>query len=125
VREEEAARERLARLPLRVLATEEVAAAARLSDACLALRGTYVEDLPRHARVLEALDGDLGAMIQRLSRWADEARPVDAFFRIAPSVADPLAAGTADPHRLSAANELHDPGRPQTAKDRETRLGVD
>lgn len=115
LREEDAARERLAGLPLRVLATEDVAAAARLSDACLALRGTYVEDLPRHARVLEALSGDLGAMIQRLILWADEARPVDAFYRIAPAGEDTLTAGT---RRLSASDELHDPALHQAAEDR-------
>lgn len=115
VREEQTARERLARLPLRVLETEEVAATARLSDACLALRGTYVEDLPRHARVLEALGGDLRAMVQRLIRWAEEARPVDAFFRIEPAHGETLTAGT---RRLSAADELDGPGLHQAAEDR-------
>ena len=114
-REEEAARDRLARLPLRVLSAEAVAAAARLSNACLALRGTYVEDLPRHARVLEALGGDLGAMIQRLRRWADEARSVDAFYRIAPAGEHTLTAGT---QRRSAADELHDPALHQAPEDR-------
>jgi predicted aminopeptidase len=73
-------RERLAALPLRALDREWVASSARLSDACLALRGTYVRDGPRHAEVLRALDGDLVAMIARLSLWADEDRPIEAFF---------------------------------------------
>ncbi len=114
-REEQAARDRLARLPLRVLATDEVAAGTRLTDACLALRGTYVDDLPRHARVLEALGGDLGAMIRRLRRWADEGRSVDAFYRIVPAGADTLTAGA---RRRSAPDELHDPALHQAAEDR-------
>ncbi len=80
-----AARAALARLPLRVLDAERVASAARLSDACLALRGTYVRDLPRHARVLASLDGDLTAMIERLRLWAKESRPGADFF-VDPSV---------------------------------------
>jgi predicted aminopeptidase len=78
--EEEEARAELASLSLRVLSPERVARAARLSDACLALRGTYVEDLPRHAAVLEALDGNLVSLIARLSLWSEEARSVEEFF---------------------------------------------
>jgi len=115
LREEDATRDRLAQLPLRVLSAEKMAAAARLSDACLALRGTYVEDLPRHARVLEALGGDLRAMIRRLRRWADEARSVDTFYRIAPSGEATRTAGTRQP---SAPDERHDPALHQAAEDR-------
>ncbi|MCP4906391.1 MAG: aminopeptidase [bacterium] len=74
------ARAELAKIPLRVLEAEKVAIAARLSDACLALRGTYIRDLPRHARVLASLDGDLNAMIERLRLWADESRSSADFF---------------------------------------------
>lgn len=77
-------REDLAALPLRVLDPQRVASEARLSDACLALQGTYVRDLPRHAKVLAALDGDLVAMIARLSEWADSERPVEDFFQVSP-----------------------------------------
>jgi len=56
---EERVREELAALPLHVLDPEAVAEGARLSNACMALRGTYVRDLPRHAQVLAALDGNL------------------------------------------------------------------
>jgi len=76
------ARAELAALPLEVLDAERVARAARLSDACLALRGTYVRDTPRHAAVLAALDGDLRAMVERLARWAEEEQPVETFFEI-------------------------------------------
>ena len=79
---EDEARREIAALPLRVLDSGELAANARLSDACLSLRGTYVRDLPRHERLLAALAGDLPAMIDRLRRWADESRPVDAFFSL-------------------------------------------
>jgi predicted aminopeptidase len=72
----------LAALPLRVLDPERVASRARLSDACLALRGTYVQDLPRHAQLLTELDGDLEAMIARLTEWADGDRATEDFFRI-------------------------------------------
>ena len=74
-------RKDLAALPLRALDPERVASGARLSDACLALRGTYVRDLPRHLRVLAALGGDLEAMIARLAEWADSNRPTRDFFR--------------------------------------------
>ncbi len=75
-------REELAALPLRALDPKRVAAGARLSDSCLALRGTYIRDLPRHAQVLTALGGDLEAMIARLAEWADRNRPTEDFFRV-------------------------------------------
>lgn len=75
-------RARLAALPLRVLDPERVVRRVRLSDPCLALRGTYVRDAPRHAAVLAALGGDLPAMIDRLRRWEDEDLPVEAFFDV-------------------------------------------
>ena len=92
---EQEARAALAALPLRVLDAEKVARASRLSDACLALRGTYVRDLPRHAQVLEALDGDLAAVIARLSRWAEEDRRIEDFFEIRAS-SGPLTTNTTD-----------------------------
>jgi len=75
-------RAELAALPLRVLDPERVASGARLSNACLALRGTYVQDLPRHERLLMALGGNLEAMIARLAEWADTNRPIADFFRV-------------------------------------------
>ena len=79
---ESKARKDLATLPLRVLDAEAVATDVRLSDACLALRGTYVEDGPRHAEVLIALDGDLEAMIARLSKWAELDRSAEEFYDV-------------------------------------------
>jgi predicted aminopeptidase len=61
-------RQELAALPLHVIDAVAVAARARLSNACLALRGTYIRDLPRHAEFLDALGGDLPALIERLVR---------------------------------------------------------
>ena len=72
----------LAVLPLAVLEPTWVAADARLSDACLALRGTYSRDLPRHEKLLAALDGDLEAMIHHLVEWARRGESPDRFFAI-------------------------------------------
>ena len=70
----------LAVLPLTVLQPAAVAADARLSDACLALRGTYSRDLPRHEQLLAALGGDLDAMIHHLVEWAKRKESPDHFF---------------------------------------------
>ncbi|MEM9173815.1 MAG: aminopeptidase [Myxococcota bacterium] len=79
---EAALRAELAAMPLAAYDPTRVAERTRLSDPCLALRGAYVRDGPRHATVLEALGGDLRAMIRRLVRWADEGRDVEAFFDV-------------------------------------------
>ena len=83
-------RAELAALPLRVLDPAKVASQARLGNACLALRGTYVRDLPRHAAVLRALDGDLEAMIRRLIETADGKRSIEEFYAV-PSPSPVLA----------------------------------
>lgn len=72
----------LAAMPLAVLDPRAVAAEARLSDACLALRGTYSRDLPRHAELLESFGGDLDAMIDHLVDWAKRGEPPERFFTI-------------------------------------------
>jgi len=102
-------RSRMAELPLRVLEAERVSRAARLSDACLALRGTYVRDLPRHARVLDALGGDLAAMVERVSLWARESRPVEAFYTVDPPVdpaIDPAPVSSNEQPDRSATGQL-------------------
>jgi predicted aminopeptidase len=76
------ARAALAALPLVVIDAERVASNARLSDACLALRGTYVQNLPRHADVYAALGGDLGLMIERLRTFSEDERESEAFFDV-------------------------------------------
>ena len=83
------ARAALAALPLSVIDAARVAEKSRLSDACLALRGTYLQDLPRHAEVFSALGGDLRQMIDRLRRFADDARESEAFFDVADIAATP------------------------------------
>ncbi|HIK86111.1 MAG TPA: hypothetical protein EYG08_13465 [Myxococcales bacterium] len=80
-------REKLAALPLRVYDPMAVATDARLSDACLALRGTYLDDGPRHEKVLAALGGDLSAMIARLSHWAKTKRSAEEFYDLSASEA--------------------------------------
>lgn len=79
---ERVARGELAALPLEVMDPGLLAAEARLSDACLALRGTYARDLPRHAALLEALGGDLPALIARLVDWEARGEPVEGFFEL-------------------------------------------
>ena len=81
-------RETLAALPLAVLDARGVAERARLSDACLALRGTYIADLARHERVYLALQEELPRMIERLRLWADEERPPERFFDVSDLEAD-------------------------------------
>ncbi|MFK7895907.1 MAG: aminopeptidase [Myxococcota bacterium] len=78
---EDEMRDRLRELPLAVYSGERVAEKARLSDACLALGGTYAEALPDHEALFEALGGDLEAQIQRLVRWSEEERSVESFFQ--------------------------------------------
>lgn len=92
---EAALRARLAATPLAVYDPFQVAERARLSDPCVALRGSYVRDARRHAAVLEALDGSLPAMIERLKHWASEEREVEAFFDV-PSGAPAEGAGDPD-----------------------------
>jgi hypothetical protein len=79
---EVAARAEFAALPLAVIDAEAVSVRARLSDACLVLRGAYVADGPRHTAVLAALGDDLPAMLGRLRIWAEEERELEAFFEV-------------------------------------------
>ena len=98
---EDRVRAELAALPLRVLDAQRIAERVRLSNACLALRGTYVRDLPRHARVLAALGGDLGRMIARLRSWAETGSPVEEFYRVDSGEA-PASSGTSGEHHGSS-----------------------
>lgn len=90
------ARQRLAALPFAELDAERIARLARLGNACLALRGTYVDDGPRHAAVLDSLGGDLPALIKRLRAAAKTSRPADEFY--VPLVAGKIA-GTVSENR--------------------------
>lgn len=80
---ERVVRGELATLPLEILDPAVVAAEARLSDACLALRGTYSRDLPRHVELLESLGGDLDALIAHLVAWSERSEPPERFFTVA------------------------------------------
>jgi predicted aminopeptidase len=59
----EQGREQLAALPLSSEAAHRRAARIALNDACLALAGTYEDDLGRYASRLEELGGDLEAFV--------------------------------------------------------------
>jgi len=74
------ARAQIADLPLRVRPATAIAESLRLGDACMALRGTYSQDLRAHARLLESLDGDLAGFVLRLRQAAEAQDPRDAFF---------------------------------------------
>ncbi|MBW2697640.1 MAG: aminopeptidase [Deltaproteobacteria bacterium] len=77
---ENATRTRLAALSLRTWDAARLAERVRLNDACLALRGAYVSDTPRHALVLESLDGDLVRFVERLRGVAQDDDPRASFF---------------------------------------------
>jgi len=77
---EQRGRTTLAQLSLAGYEAPELAERIPLGDACLALRGTYTDDLPRHEAVLADLDGDLTAFIRRLVRAAEREEPRAVFF---------------------------------------------
>ena len=66
----------LGRLDFATRDAGELAEAVRLNDACLAWYGTYYAEMPRYAALLEALGGDLVALIAKLRAAAetDDAR---------------------------------------------------
>jgi predicted aminopeptidase len=68
-------RRRLAALPLRTRDPARLAEAARLNDACQALVGAYHADLPRYARLLETLGGDLPRFVSRAREAASAPDP--------------------------------------------------
>lgn len=75
------AREQLRALALTTYNPQQLADNIALNDACLALRGTYTEEIPRFETVLASLDGDLTAFIARLRDAATDANPEAKFFR--------------------------------------------
>ena len=70
---ESAARERLASLPLTLSDPRKLAAALKLNDACLALRGTYAGDLTRHEQAFRALGRNLPQFVAHLRKTMGEA----------------------------------------------------
>jgi len=74
------ARARLAALPLQVADARRLSEGARINDACLAIRGTYVADSERYREVLMRLDGDLSLFVARLREVAEADDPSAAFF---------------------------------------------
>jgi predicted aminopeptidase len=77
---EAAARKRIGALALSTRDAARTAERLRLNDACVALRGTYTADIPRHALQLDRLDGDLPRFIDRLRSVADADDPRARFF---------------------------------------------
>jgi predicted aminopeptidase len=77
------ARGEIAALPLRRKDNAALATRIRLGDACLALRGTYSDDLELHAALLRSLGGDLRAFVARLAEAASADAPREAFFTAA------------------------------------------
>jgi len=73
---EDAARARVAALALSTIDTTALAARLRTNDACLALEGTYTQDLPRYEAALERFGGDLRALVAaaRLAARASDPR---------------------------------------------------
>ncbi len=82
---EETARGRLARLPLEGRDPERVAAAARLNDACIALTGTYSDDLDSYAEALRDLGSDLRAFVARFREAAGADDPRAALLSAIPT----------------------------------------
>lgn len=81
------ARAELAALDLTTRNAALLAERVRLGDACLALRGAYVQDTAHHQAVLDALDGDLGAFVARLIEAGEADDPRSTFFALdAPSL---------------------------------------
>ncbi len=78
---EEEARKRLLSLPLATYDPEQFSDSIALNDACLALRGTYSEDIPLFEVALAQEGGDLSALIARLRAAAETEKPRAAFFR--------------------------------------------
>lgn len=99
------AREELAALPLTTRDPAQIARDVRLNDACLALRGTYAADLPRHERLLAALGGDLHAYVAHLVAARDADDPRAAVFGAPP------AAVKGSPRPESASRALRLTGR--------------
>ena len=82
------ARSELAGLSFETRHAGSLAKRISLNDACLALSGTYTADAERYAEVLDSLDGDLPAFVQRLKRAAASDDPRAAFFGEPPAPAE-------------------------------------
>ncbi len=73
-------RERLANLELTSRSATRLSERARINDACLAIQGTYLADIPEHRALLDTLDGSLARFIERLREAAGHEDPRAAFF---------------------------------------------
>ena len=78
------ARAEIAALPLHHQDPAGLAERVPLTDACLALLGTYEADLPAYAEHLRRLGGDLAAFLRAARRVADAEDPVAALLDAGP-----------------------------------------
>lgn len=88
---EQDARSELAELPFSAYDAKKLAASLKLNDACLALRGTYAEDLPIFERALAANQEDLKALIGALRAAAESEEARKSFLE-----ADRLRSGPSE-----------------------------
>lgn len=77
---EAALRGEIAALQDTLLDTKRYAREVDLNNACLALAGTYEEDVPRYASLLERLEGDLGALLEIARAAAEKPEPRSHLF---------------------------------------------
>jgi predicted aminopeptidase len=84
---EQAVRIQLAELPFSAYDGKKLAASLKLNDACLALRGTYTEDLPLFERALAGHQNDLKAFIAAVRTAAESEEARESLFD--PSRSDP------------------------------------
>ena len=74
----ERARQSLGALALETQDPAQVARGSRLNDACLALSGTYLDDLEDYAALLSQSGGNLSAFLRRVRVAAEASDPLDA-----------------------------------------------
>ena len=79
---ERQARVEIAALPFETLDSQELAQAARLNDACLALAATYTADLPDFERALADEGDDLPAFVARFRAAAESEDPRESLLAV-------------------------------------------
>jgi predicted aminopeptidase len=72
------ARKRIRDLPLVTRDPIQLADGLRMNDACLALAGTYADELERYSALFSRLDGDLVELIARLKGVEGSEDPLEA-----------------------------------------------
>jgi predicted aminopeptidase len=75
---EQRARKRIRNLPLVTRDPSQLADVLRMNDACLALTGTYADEVDQYSKLYTRLDGDLTALIGRLKGVKGAKDPLEA-----------------------------------------------